>query len=136
MTEFEVNGERYRADKLSAFQQFHIARRLSPLLLALGPGNGNPLASFGQALAQMKDEDGEYIITTCLAGVQRFNKESGNWAPVWNAAAKRAMFVDLYDFGALFPIVTKVVENNLTNFLDALPTGLVAGSPLAAPGTP
>jgi len=123
MHEFEVNGITYRCKKLTAFQQFHIARRLTPLLLALA-GAGEKVNNFAAALAGMSDSDGEYVISVCLSAVERFNTEHKNWAAVWNASANRAMFVDLNDLAALLPIVVKVIEDNLGNFWSALPTDL------------
>lgn len=35
MIEFEVNGVAYRAAKMDAFKQFHVARRLAPVLSGL-----------------------------------------------------------------------------------------------------
>lgn len=37
MIEFEIGGKSYRADKLNAFQQFHVSRKIAPLIPALIP---------------------------------------------------------------------------------------------------
>lgn len=37
MIEFEIDGKEYRADKLNPFEQFHVSRRISPLIPNLIP---------------------------------------------------------------------------------------------------
>ena len=135
--EFDSSGKTYRAGRLSAFQQLHVSRRIAPLLPPLIPvfmqiagslqGGGNAMAVLGRtellqpftdSLAQLPDDAAEYVVATCLSVVQR-QQETG-WAPVWNAGAKRAMFDDLNDIGALLPIVVRVIQENLGTFTAAL----------------
>ena len=127
MIEFEVKGVRYKAEKLSAFQQFAVARRLAPLVTALAPGKGkDPVASLAATLADISDENGEFVITQCMTGLQRFNGSS--WTAAWNVPTRRAMFEELNDLEGLLPVVWEVIKGNLGNFLPALPT-----TPDAAP---
>jgi hypothetical protein len=78
MSDFEVDGKRYRTNKrLDAFSQLHLARKLAPLIVSLTPsqemrqklqadanGDGRPLVDIAElampvieGLAEMKTED-------------------------------------------------------------------------------
>lgn len=86
--EIDLNGNRYSIGKLSAKQQFHISRRIAPILPTLIPvfvrlasgtrvvsedpgGLADVLQPLADGLAAMKDEDAEYVLDTCLQVVQR-----------------------------------------------------------------
>jgi len=124
MYEFTHNGHQYRAGRLSAMEQFHVSRRISPLIPPLIPiflqmardtkdgqqqqaANLDQLASlfqpFTDGLASMKDADAEYVLSTCLSVVMRRVADTNNWTPIWNKAAKR--------YGRLF-FRSGVVLNN------------------------
>jgi hypothetical protein len=154
MIEFEHNGQQYKAEKLPAMQQFHISRKVGPLVPPLVPifleiarsgalnvkvaaatGEGDKPATkaipqlnldrlamlfqpFMDGLALMKDEDAEYVLSTCLLAVKRRVGES--WQPVWNGRAKMAMFDDLNDVGQLWPIAMRVLQDSLGPFINGL----------------
>lgn len=133
MIEFNIAGQQYRAGKLNAFQQFHVSRRVSPLLPLLVPvfvklskggklsddisALAEVLAPFADGLAQMPDESAEYVLSTCLSAVQR--KSGDVWAPVWSQSAKTCMFDDI-DMGVMIPIVVRVVQDSLGGFINGL----------------
>lgn len=118
--EFEIAGQTYRAGKLDAFRQFHVFRRLTPVLGSMGGLNRaaeNPmeaLAPVAQAIAGLSDADCEYVLGTCLGVVQR--RQGTTWANVWNASAKRPMFDDI-DLPAMLQIAVRVAEENFGGFL-------------------
>ncbi len=137
MLEFTIDGHEYRADKLSAFQQLHLSRRVSPLIpplipvflrlsksaggfAALADQMGELLGPFTEGLAGMSDEAAESIFSTCLSVVKR--KQGDNWAAVWNQSAKTVMFADLNDIGAMMPIVMRVIQDSLGPFIRGLLT--------------
>lgn len=80
-----INGVEYSTGKLDAFRQFHITRRLLPVMLGLagaadsvaailsGSGAPNPaeLQPMADAIAGMSDTDAEYVLQNCLAVCQR-----------------------------------------------------------------
>lgn len=118
--EFEVDGVRYRADKLHVFDQMEIAQTLMPVLLGLAPGPEQML-NFAAALGSIKRDRLESLIATCLANLERFQGDS--WSRVWNVSAKRAQFDDLnYDLLKVFKVVAEIVKENLQTFLTGLPT--------------
>lgn len=135
MSEFELSGHAYRAAKLTATQQFHLSRKLAPLIPKLIPiglqasqggvltsilSNPQVLQPFADALAEMPDAAAEYVLNTCLSVVRR--KQGENWAAVWSPSAQAAMFEDLNDIGRCLPIVLRVIQDSLGPFIAGLLT--------------
>lgn len=132
MSEFSINGNTYRSIKMDALKQWHVFRRLSPVIVqSLTPelikaiqdtkNDGDPLRLFEpfvQALGGMSDADTEYVIHTCLSVVQR--QQGHAWAPV--SVNNSLMFQDL-DLMTLGRIVFQVITDNLSNFFSASPQG-------------
>lgn len=131
---FEINGRRYRARSLNAFQQLHIARRIAPLLVDAQSAFRNAtldapsdvpdmdgldlfaekLKPLFEALAKMPDNEVEYIFALCLGVVSRL--EAGDrYMPIWNAAARGPQFEDI-TLPEMFQIAYKVIEANLGDF--------------------
>ncbi|OWT69211.1 MULTISPECIES: phage tail assembly chaperone [unclassified Achromobacter] len=130
--EFAIKGVNYRSGRLSAMQQFHVARRVAPaltgLVAALG-GNAPSKDDFAQALApladavaRMPDADAEYVMGACLGVVSR-QTDATTWAPVWRSG--QIAFDDI-DVGAMMQIAAKVIQDNLGNIFGALPASVPA----------
>lgn len=140
MIEFQLGARDYRMDKLNAIQQFHVSRKIAPLIPALIPvflqiakkgekglgslANEESLAQIGpllqpfaDSIASLPDATVDYLIDTCLSVVRR-NRE-GNWAPVWSSQHKTLMFDDM-DLGALMPLIVRVITENLGPFIKGL----------------
>lgn len=121
--EFEVNGQTYRAERLDAKKQFHVARRLTPVLSSLtGASDTEIFASIAEALAGMSDEQCDYIIDTCLGVCLR--QQGDKWVRVYNERAKALQFDDI-DLTAMLQIAQSVIQENLSGFFGAL-RGIVA----------
>lgn len=140
--EFEIAGQRYRAEKLDAFKQLHVSRKIAPIVPKLLPmflkfaGNADSLKDdlagmaeafepLAQALADMPDADCEYVFNACLGVVMR--NQQGNWTPIWSQSAKSLMFDDI-DLGQMTQIAVKVIWDSLGGFIK----GLLA-NPAASP---
>jgi hypothetical protein len=128
--EFEVAGKRYRAKTLSGKAQFHITRRLAPVLSSLKDliGGGGAIGAledtegaqaaavigaaspFLEAIAKMSDEDVDYIIDRCLEVTWRLD-ERGGAQSMWNTAARRPMFDDL-SMMEMLGIVWSVIQGS------------------------
>ena len=107
--EIDLNGHRYSIGKLSAKQQFHMSRRIAPIVPTLIPvfvrgggrqadqrgsgRHGRCAPTPGRWLAAMKDEDAEYVLDTCMQAVQR--KQEHGWANIWSASQRVPMFQDI-----------------------------------------
>jgi hypothetical protein len=147
MLEFEHGGHKYRANKLSAKRQFHVSRRLAPLLFGLmksgalsgsavpvgldvqvdatvgdAPNalSGDVLEALGSALATMSDTDADYVVDSCLAVVVR-QQPGGGWAQLMSG--EKLMFEDL-DMAGMLTITWQVVQDSLSGFFGTLPQGL------------
>jgi hypothetical protein len=132
--EFEINGQKYRSGKLNARQQFHVARRLAPVLGGLATaskGQTDNFATFLQpiadAIAGMSDADCDYVLDTCLASVQR-QQQGSTWA---NIFVNKAQMFDDIDMGVMLQIASKVITENLGGFFQGSAASLLS-TPTAA----
>lgn len=128
--EFQVNGVNYRAGKLSAMQQFHIVRRIAPIIsriaeadpefFAAARNETNALLRFlkplTEAIAELSDTDCEYVLSNVLAVVQR--QQGQAWGFIWNRSAKAPQFDDI-DMGVMLQITMRVLEGSLASFFPA-----------------
>lgn len=142
MIEFELNGVQYRADKLDAFKQLHVSRKIAPTVPKLipvfvalqksGKDDMGVLADaagpFAEALAAMPNADVEYVVKACLGVVKR--GQGGMFSPMV-APDGTPMFSDM-GLGDLLPIVARVLRESLGNFIQ----GLLANVPAAAQASP
>lgn len=133
MIEFEINGHNYRAEKLDAMKQWHVSRKLAPLIpvmlpafLAMKdlesmdedlPGLANMLQPLANGLADMSDESSEYLINTCLTVVQR--QVGTTWGRVWDIPSKTPTFSDI-DMLVMMKIVIQVIQDSLGSFISGL----------------
>ncbi len=124
--EIEISGNSYSIGKMSAMQQFHIARRLAPAIWALSSVAGkdrpeddstaiNALQPVAEMLSKMSDEDSEYIVKSCLAVVQR--KQQNGWAKV--QSSNGGLMFDDINMQTMLQITFAVVKDNLGNFFNA-----------------
>lgn len=136
----EINGIEYSIGRLNAVDQFHVSRKISPLVPKLMPliaevakgdldkaieaidsgGKGDlkdlqPLADalspFMEAFALMPEDDVNYIIYKCLSVAKR------DGAVV--CRNNTIMFDDL-EMAQILPIVIATIRINLGNFIQGL----------------
>ena len=124
--EFELEGRTYRANKIDARTQFHIVRRLAPVLGEIAPalqGKGGlealpPLAS---AVAKLTDSDADYAIFGLLKAVVRKQDQGLGWGPV--ATGEQLMYDDI-----TMPLMLKLAWQSfsftMSGFFAALPSDL------------
>lgn len=125
MIEFEINGVQYRSDRMDAKKQFHVARRLAPLLAGLGGSLKSDKASFSEfigpiadALSKMSDEDTDYVIDACLRIVQR--RQGQNWQAI-TARSGDLMFDDI-DLPVMLRLTVAVIQQSLGGFFPGGPS--------------
>jgi len=124
--DFTINGSDYRSGKLDAKKQFHLARRLGPVLAKLpGVPESEIFAAVAEEIADMSDEQCDYILDTCMAVVKR--QQGDAWAPIFNARAGVMQFDDI-DMPAMLTIARYVIEENLASFFGGK-LGLGGSSP-------
>ena len=151
MTVLEIGGNAYRINSMSAMTQFHVMRKLGPVLPGIVPVLAQAAAALPQAdgqedggasamttvdgvaaiamaarplldgLAAMADADAEYVINHCLSAVMR--RDSGGRS--WNAVSRDGvtMFDDI-DLMTSMQIVWAVLRENYTSFFRAASTAL------------
>ncbi len=131
MQDIVVNGISYRIGRLSALKQFHVVRRLAPLLSGFREVSGDPidladlsvpeavtmLGPLTEAVAGMSDADAEYIITTCLGVVER-KQTGGGYAQV--VTTDHQILFDDIDMTAMLALTAHTIGGNLQGFFDSL----------------
>lgn len=115
MADLTLSGAEYQTGKLNAMKQFHVARRLAPVLGAMaGMVASDPVkafAPFAEAIAGMSDEDADYVLFACLDVTRR--KQTTGWAPIRSGAG--LMFDDI-DLPVMVQIAAAVLQENLGGF--------------------
>ncbi|MNG60905.1 hypothetical protein D3C81_17860 [compost metagenome] len=131
--EFEIKGLKYRAAKLSVFEQLKVSRKLLPLLsgllgeikvlrqlktgqITIEDALKVALPVIAQTLADISDDDSNAIIHPCLAVVSRETGKS--YTAIFTNGQLMYDDIDLMD---MLQIVARVVGDSLGNFLPALP---------------
>ncbi|MBN3848623.1 hypothetical protein G3N58_17600 [Paraburkholderia sp. Ac-20342] len=117
----EIGGHKYRIGRIDARKQFHVARRLAPLLAGMsgalgadrGAGFGAFIGPLTEALSGMSDDDVDYVLDVCLGVCQRL-QPNGQGAPVI-ARSGGLMFEDI-DMGQMIQLAVKVIQENLSGF--------------------
>jgi hypothetical protein len=124
--EFELNGINYKIGKLDALSQFHIVRRLAPILSELAPNiNGKQtnelgaLTAIAGAISKLTDADANYVIFGLLKVVSRQQPQGLGYAQV--AVGESLMFEDI-DMGNMMKLVWQVLTHNLSGFFAGLPS--------------
>lgn len=115
--DFVINGINYKASKLPAIKQFHIVRRVAPLLAGM-TDKDKALEGIMNGIGSLKDEDANYILFGLLSCVEREQVGHG-WAKV--CVGESLMFQDI-DLGVMFQIATKAFQENYQSFFNALPS--------------
>jgi hypothetical protein len=122
-----VKGASYSVGRLSAKKQFAVSRRLGPFLGDVMPnikqlihGKGDIIdrcieliPTIADTLANMKDEDCDFIIDTCLAVVKR--QQPGGWQNVTTPTGV-LMFPEDIDMMVMLQLTAEVVSVNLLPF--------------------
>jgi hypothetical protein len=138
----------YKIGRLDTFTQFHIARRLAPLLANLGQAlkeaaplleKGKPaegaekekeeeevdydalsvaMGPIADTLAKMSDADVNYILHSCLAVCQR-EIAPGRYSPVQLRNGTRLMFEDI-EMPVMVGLAINTIQDSLSSFF---PTG-------------
>lgn len=142
MTEkdFTIGAREFKLSKVDAFKQFHIVRRISPILADLLPGikefqklskkdNSQlsdddkfeqfvPLAApLIAGFSKLSDDDSNYVLLGLLSSVE-IKQEHGNWARV---ATKDMIMIQDMELPMLLQIAGRAFMYNLSSFFSALP---------------
>lgn len=119
--EFEIDKLKYRASPINARLQFHIARRLAPLMVgvfAFREIGMQALPLTLDQLAKMPDADLDYVLDAGLASVSRLDGANLEPQPIFGRGGLR--YADI-TMGQQMRILMKVVEPFLSDFFESLP---------------
>lgn len=136
---FEIGGRKFKLCKIDAMTQFHIVRRMTPMLNELLPVMGKIAHSakamensseiekldeaakiFGpvlDGLSRLSDKDADHVLFGLLSSVELL-QSTGNWARV--ASGSTLMFQDL-ELPVLLQAAGRAFAFNLSSFFTALP---------------
>lgn len=131
--EYELNGINYKIGKLDALSQFHIVRRLAPIVSELAPNiNGEKkddlgaLTAIAGAISKLTDDDANYVIFGLLKVVSRQQANGIGYAQICVGGV--LMFEDI-DMAGMMNLTWQVLTHNLSGFFAALPSTLTGESP-------
>lgn len=136
--DFEIKGVKFKLHKIDAFKQFHIVRRLGPLLGDIIPvaqklgkldqekiTDQEKFDSFAQmispimnGLSKLSDADANVILLGLCSSVEMYQETSGNWGRV--ATSEILCFQNL-SLPTLLQIAGKAFTFNLTDFFAIAP---------------
>ncbi len=138
--DFKVGNKEFKLSKIDAFKQFHIVRRIVPILNDLLPAMGaisksmkgmegksedeklEQFAKIGKpvmdGLSKLSDEDANYVLFGLLASVEVKQAEHGNYAFIVRNGT--LMFPDL-DLPTLLQAAGRAFAFNMSGFFSALP---------------
>jgi hypothetical protein len=133
---FSIGGRDFQLGKLDPFKQFHIVRRVGPLLADLVPvmkdlkksGEGGsedeklemiakiagPIMS---GLSKLSDEDANLVLFGLLSSIE-MKQTTGNWAKV---ATPAMLMVQDIDLPVLLQLAGRSFVYNLSGFFAGLP---------------
>jgi hypothetical protein len=131
MKEFEINGVQYSASKIGAREQFHIVRRLAPVLGEIIPAvqsgdTANGLPKAATAISGLSDSDADYVLFGLLQSVKRKQAQGLGWSPV--STGNQLMFEDI-DMGVMLRLAWEALLYNVGGFFPVAPSALSVAAP-------
>lgn len=125
--ELELDGHTYRVGKLDARAQFHIVRRLAPVLGELAPalqggkGGLDALPPIATAVAKLSDADADYCIFGLLKVVSRRQPNGLGWGPV---STENLLMYDDIGMTQMLKLAWEALTFNMSGFFAVLPSDL------------
>lgn len=134
----DINGMRFQIRPMPPREQFHVARRLAPLVGRMSDGilalldDSKPksetmaklagaIGPLTDALAFMPNDVVDYILDACLVCVDRMDDTDQQWHPIYVKQPKGTirMYQDI-DAMMELELVEKVIRANLAPFIARL----------------
>lgn len=130
-SELELRGSTYRIGTIDAWTQFHVVRRLFPLMGAFAKAMGKPpsimeaarngepasdgdeesmlngIVAMAEVLATMSEADCDYILRACLKVCKK--KQKDMWAPLLSSDG-RLMFDADTNLSDLFQLTSATIQ--------------------------
>jgi len=135
--DFELNGKKFKLNKINAFKQFHIVRRIGPILSELLPAiktldgkdkskeqNLEDIAKvmtpIMEGLSKLSDEDSERVLYGLLAAVE-MQQGSGGWAKVATDGVPPMLMMQDLELPILIQLAGRAFFYNLSGFFNVAP---------------
>lgn len=139
--EFEIGGRKFKVRKIDAMKQFHIVRRVTPILAEVLPAlkSAGKFASEAElkklpddkkwdlvtgiagptmnGLSKLEDKDADLVLHGLLEAVE-VQQTGGNWAKI--SSGGMLMMQDL-ELPVLLQVAGRAFIFNLSGFFSALP---------------
>lgn len=136
--DFEIGSRKFKLNKINALKQFHIVRRIAPILGEMAPmlkdlskmkkseamsedDKLDQIAKFVspimEGMSKLSDKDSDLVLMGLLCAVE-MQQSSGNWAPV--ARGENLMFEDL-ELPVLLNAAGRSFMYNMAGFFTVLP---------------
>jgi hypothetical protein len=135
--DFESGGRKFKLNKIDAIRQWHIVRRIGPLLTELMPQMAKlgkmkedmteeqkfaqiveALTPFMNGLSKLSDENADYVLFRLLGSVEVLQSEHNRWSRV---AVDTGILMQDIELPLLLQAAGRALFFNLSNFLDLLP---------------
>jgi hypothetical protein len=135
---FEIGGRKFAMGKIDAFRQFHIVRRIGPLLAEIMPAvaalakskvdhlsEEEKLEQFAKVLqpvmngfSKLSDADADYVLFRLLSVVEVHQPQFNSWAKI---ATDTGIMMQDIELPVLLQAAGRSLMYNLGNFFAALP---------------
>jgi hypothetical protein len=118
MRDVELSGCEYRVGNLPVIDQFHLARKLTPIMAGIaGKDEGDVLAVLSGIMGEMSVEDSNFILFGLLKCVSKKLEGGIGWAPI--AKGQTLMYNDII-LPDLIKLAFEALQENLGSFLPGL----------------
>lgn len=136
--DFEIGNKKFKLSKIDAFKQFHIVRRVGPILADLLPSmkgmqtlknvdsmsDDEKLTQISklagpimEGLSKLSDADADLVLIGLLSSVE-IQQSAGNWAKI---ASSGIMMIQDLELPVMMQIAGRAFMYNLSGFFGALP---------------
>jgi len=137
--EFSIGGREFKMSKIPAMKQFHLVRRIAPILADMLPAmkDVKSITKLGEAsegekleqiakfvtpimtgLSKLSDDDSDKVLFSLLSSVEIKQGGPGNWAKIAND--QMIMMQDL-ELPILLQVAGRAFMFNLSGFFAVLP---------------
>lgn len=137
--DFTIGGRSFKLSKINAMKQFHVVRRIAPILGDMLPAlkdvarvhkNAENMSQDDQfeqmatiispimtGLARLSDADANFVLYSLLAAVE-MKQDSGNWAKISNGDM---LLFDNLDLPTMLQAAGRAFAFNMIGFFAVLP---------------
>ena len=127
--DYTVGGHTYKVGKLDVFEQFHIARKLGPILgdvaVALESGEGGDrvlqaIPAVVTGFAKPSNDDMDFCLLGLLRAVERQQPNGLGWGPVVIPNTRKLAYDDI-ELPQMLQLAWHSLSQNMHGFFAGLP---------------